>query len=116
MTSSFVICQPWDDVKLVVQPPVVLPSFMLTFQSFAAITLPPSRVIVAPFTYEPARLLKNKHAPATSSGVPIRPSGMLASIVSRCASKVAAIILLSNGPQAKEFDLRVVPGQPKRRR
>lgn len=29
MTSSFVICQPWDDVKLVVQPPVVLPSFMV---------------------------------------------------------------------------------------
>ena len=39
--------------------------------SFDVTILPPSKVIVAPFTKAPARLLRNRHVPATSSGVPI---------------------------------------------
>ena len=63
--------------------------------------VPPSNAIVAPLTYEPALLLKNKHAPATSCGLPILPSGIPLLITSPKSLNVAAIILLSNGPQAK---------------
>jgi hypothetical protein len=74
--------------------------------SLAEMALPPSSVIVAPFTNEPARLLKNKQAPATSCGVPMRPRGTPALIVSPNDRKVAAIILLSKGPQAKVLELQ----------
>lgn len=57
-------------------------------------TLPPSTVIVAPLIYAPALELKNKQAPATSSGVPILPRGMPASMISLKLSKVCFIILL----------------------
>jgi hypothetical protein len=76
--------------------------------SFDPITLPPSSVIVAPLTYAPALLLKKRQVPATSSGVPILPSGMLASIADWNFSNVAFIILDWNGPQAIVLDLRVV--------
>jgi len=68
--------------------------------NFACTRDPPSSAIVAPLTNAPALLLRKRHAPATSSGVPIRLSGMLDSITSLNFSSVAAIILLSNGPQA----------------
>lgn len=84
--------------------------------NLAETALPPSSVIVAPFTNAPARLLKNKQDPATSCGVPIRPRGTPALIVSPNDSKVAAIILLSKGPQAKVFELQTesVPNTSKR--
>lgn len=74
--------------------------------NLAETALPPSSVIVAPFTNAPARLLKNKQDPATSCGVPMRPRGTPALIVSPNDSKVAAIILLSKGPQAKVLELQ----------
>lgn len=75
--------------------------------SLAAMALPPSTVIVAPFTNAPARLLKNKQAPATSCGVPMRPRGTPALIDSPNSFNVAAIILLSKGPQANVLELQV---------
>lgn len=63
--------------------------------------LPPSNAIVAPLTKAPALLLKNRHAPATSCGLPILPSGMPLTIASPKFFSVAAIILLSNGPHAR---------------
>lgn len=44
-----------------------------------------------PFTHAPALELKKMQAPATSCGVPILPSGTPAMIISRPASRVAAI-------------------------
>lgn len=74
--------------------------------NLAETALPPSSVIVAPFTNAPARLLKNKQDPATSCGVPMRPRGTPALIVSPNDSKVAAIILLSKGPHARVLELQ----------
>lgn len=45
-------------------------------------------------TYAPALPLKNKHVPATSSGVPILPSGIPPLIFSPLSSNVFFIILL----------------------
>ena len=53
--------------------------------------LPPSSWIVAPLTNAPARLARKMHAPATSSGVPMRPSGMCALMISPCSRSVCAI-------------------------
>jgi hypothetical protein len=72
---------------------------------FAAITVPPSSVIVAPFTYAPALEVKKRHVPAISGGDPIRPRGTPASMLSRNFSKVAFIIFDSKAPQAMTFDL-----------
>jgi hypothetical protein len=68
--------------------------------NFDPTKLPPSNAIVAPLTNAPALLLRNKQAPATSSGLPILPNGIPATIVSPKVFNVAAIILLSNGPHA----------------
>lgn len=65
-----------------------------------------------PVVYAPARLERNKHAPATSSGSPTRPSGKLATIESRFFSSVAAIILDGKGPQASV--LTVMFSRPRR--
>ena len=73
--------------------------------SFDPMDAPPSTDIVAPFTKAPARLPKNRQAPATSSGEPIRPRGMPTSILSLNLSSVAFIIFDSKGPQAKVLEL-----------
>jgi hypothetical protein len=52
---------------------------------------PPSNVIVAPFTYAPARLARNNAVPATSSGVPMRERGTPAMICSPTTFKVWAV-------------------------
>lgn len=56
----------------------------------------------------PALLLRNRHEPPISSGVPMRFSGTLAIISLPNLSKVAAIIFVWKGPQANVFDLPVV--------
>lgn len=43
---------------------------------------PPSTVMVAPFTYDPARLAKKITAPVTSSGVPMRCKGFIVLMIS----------------------------------
>jgi len=78
---------------------------LFNFYNFDPTKLPPSKAIVAPLTYAPALLDKNKHAPATSSGLPILPSGIPATIASPKSFKVAALILLSNGPQANVLEV-----------
>lgn len=47
--------------------------------------------MVAPLTKAPALLDKNKQAPATSSGVPILPSGVFPSMTSLYFARVSAI-------------------------
>jgi hypothetical protein len=79
-------------------PPRAFPLFQT--YNFDPTKLPPSNAIVAPLTNAPALLLRNKQAPATSSGLPILPNGIPATIVSPNVFNVAAIILLSNGPHA----------------
>lgn len=76
--------------------------------SLGLTTMPPSIVIVAPVTYDPAWLLKKRHAPATSSGLPIRLRGIPATRVSSIWRRVAAIILLRKGPHASVLDLKIV--------
>ena len=52
---------------------------------------PPSTVMVAPFTYDPARLAKKTAAPVTSSGVPMRCIGLVVLMMSPCVRRVCAI-------------------------
>lgn len=52
---------------------------------------PPSTVIVAPFTYAPTLDDKKRAVPATSSGVPIRESGIRSMIRSFAVARVWAI-------------------------
>jgi len=47
--------------------------------------------MVAPFTYAPAGLDKNKAVPATSSGRPIRRNGIPATTTSPAVANVCAI-------------------------
>ena len=54
-------------------------------------TEPPSSVIVAPLTYDPARLERKSAVPATSSGVPILVSGIDSMIASRKCLRLWAI-------------------------
>lgn len=61
-------------------------------------------------TAHPARLARNKHAPAASCGDPMRPRGLASTIASPKFLNVAAIILLGKGPQAKV--LLVIPRGP----
>lgn len=87
--------------------------------SLATLDAPPSTRIKAPLQnalYEqvsvsqlastqeqeshPARLARNKLAPATSSGVPILRSGSSLRIYSPAESSVARIIFVANGPHA----------------
>lgn len=98
-------------------------------------TAPPSSVIVAPFTYAPARPDRKSAVPATSSGVPMRVSGMFWMISSPMVARVWAItarnercqcimmgeklgvcaqnaLLLWKGPHA--MALLVIPSQPRR--
>ena len=67
--------------------------------------LPPSSVMVAPLTNEPALLDKYKQVPATSSGAPIRCNGIPSLMLSSNLSSVAAIIFDRKGPQAIVFDV-----------
>lgn len=52
---------------------------------------PPSRVIVAPLTYAPARLARNKAVPPMSSGVPRRLIGICDMRVSPTVSSISAV-------------------------
>lgn len=63
-----------------------------------------------PFTYAPALDERKMQAPATSSGLPMRPRGTPPTMESRAAASVAAIILDSKGPQARV--LLVIPRRP----
>ena len=49
----------------------------------------------------PALLAKNSEAPTTSEGAPMRPTGEVLRICSPKESRVAFIILVSKGPQAR---------------
>lgn len=63
-----------------------------------------------PLTQHPARELRKRHAPATSSAEPMRASGTPATTRSPAAASVAAIILDWKGPQARV--LLVIPLGP----
>ena len=85
--------------------PTLLNTGVHLFHNLAEMADPPSSAIVAPFTHAPALLPKNRHAPATSWGVPILPSAVRLSMTSLNFFSVAAIILLSNGPHARVFEV-----------
>lgn len=59
----------------------------------------------------PARPLRNKQDPATSDGVPMRPTGFASASASPAESSTAFIILLGKGPHASV--LTVMPRGPR---
>lgn len=74
-----------------------LHQFMATIMDFYSLLnpvetdAPPSRVMVAPLTYAPAREDKKSAVPATSSGVPMRRDGFEATMTSPTVASVCAI-------------------------
>lgn len=66
---------------------------------------------MAPLTNAPARPHRNRHDPAASCGVPMRPRGFASAMASPAESSTARIIFEGKGPQARVFT--VIPRGPR---